>query len=119
MTTNAKKTLAQRLKSNMGKLLLSTLLLGVVVILVTVTVTADARAKPDDSTENTTTIQSLNPQPDVSQTTQKSTANVSWSHENLKAGNGTVVIDKGIEADDASHLILRIIFFFVFQTVLL
>lgn len=113
MTPNAKKTLAQRLKSNMGKLLLSTLLLSVIVILVTVTVIADARAKPDDSTENTSTTQSPNLQPDVSQTTQKPTANVSWSHENLKAGNGSVVIDKGIEADDSAHLIIRIISIFV------
>lgn len=95
------KTLAKKLKSNMGKLLLSTLLMSIAVILITVLVTVEGRAKSPESTSDTSSIiatTSSNLQSQVSETTQKpASTNVSWSHENLKTGNGSIVIDKGIE----------------------
>lgn len=96
MTSGTEKTLAKKLKNNMGKLLLSTLLMSIAVVSVTILVTVEGRAKTSDSSSITATT---NPseQLQLNETTQKPATNVSWSHENLKTGNGSVVIDKGIE----------------------
>lgn len=98
-TSGTEKTLAKKLKNNMGKLLISTLLMSIAVILVTIIVTVEGRAKTPESTSDSssitaTTISSVQSQ--VSENTQKPATNVSWSHENLKTGNGSVIIDKGI-----------------------
>lgn len=105
-TIGTEKTLAKKLKGNMGKLLLSTLLLSIIVILLTVTLSVEGRAKSSDSTSNTPSITatiSSNLQSEVNTSsslqsiaTHKPSANASlWSHKTLKVGNGSIVIDKG------------------------
>lgn len=93
------KTLAQRLKGNMGKLLLSVLLLSIVVILLTITVTAQDQGKAENTTTKVTETEQITttvtPLPEVKTTPKPPVVNVTWSADTLKTGNGSVFIDTG------------------------
>lgn len=121
VTPDKRKTLATKLKENMGKLVITVLVLSAIVILVTYAVTVEGRSENDsnNSTENeisnsnsnsnsvytdnvsthapteTTTTRSEAIQPDSRPPGQLLNASV-WSAATLKTGNGSVFVDKGI-----------------------
>lgn len=119
VTPEKTKTLASKLKENMGKLVLTIVFLSGIVVLVTYAVEGRSEGDQKNSTENgslnsntnsdsaNTNILSTNAP--IGATTARYEANQpelrppgqllnasSWSADTLRTGNGSVLVDKGI-----------------------